>query len=72
VFTSRNLAEEWIKRHSLSGTLTRYPLDISVYDWAITRNLFEPKKDEHRKPEFVGRFSSASQEHYHFETGSPG
>ena len=70
VFTSRSSAESWIRKYALSGTLTRYPLDMSVYDWAVSRTFFEPKKDEQRTPEFIGRFSSASQEHYHFENGT--
>jgi len=72
VFTRRELAADWIKKHALTGTLTRYPLDIGVYEWAISRALFTPNKEEHSTPAFIARFSSASQEHYHFEDGSLG
>jgi hypothetical protein len=68
-FTSRQKAEEWIQQHRLSGALTAYPIDIGVYDWAIATGHFVPKRDDQRGPEFIQRFSSASQEHYHYENG---
>lgn len=68
VFTERHLAEEWIKRNGLQGTLTAYPLDVSVYEYAIQEDWFTPKKDDHKTPEFIANFSSAAQEHYHFES----
>jgi len=70
VFSTRDSAEEWIKKHSLSGTLTRYPVDISVYDWAISKTYFKPSKDKQTSADFIARFSSASQEHYHYENGT--
>jgi hypothetical protein len=69
-FTSRDSAEAWIEKHSLSGTLTRYPIDVSVYDWAVSKTYFKPSKDEHISSDFIARFSSASQEHYHYENGT--
>jgi len=71
-FSQRALAEEWIKKHRLTGTLTRYPIDMGVYEWALDRGYFSPSKDEHRTALFIGKFSSASQEHYHYEDGSLG
>lgn len=70
VFDNRELADEWILRHRLTGVLTEYPLNIGAYDWAIERGFFLPKKEEHNTAEFIGRFSSASQEHFHYEDGS--
>jgi hypothetical protein len=70
VFSKKELAEDWVKRNRLTGTLTAYPLDISVYDWSVSNGYFSPKHDEHRTPDFIGRFSSAYQEHYHYEDGS--
>jgi hypothetical protein len=67
VFTERRLAKAWIQENQLEGTLTAYPLNISVYDWAIEEAYFTPKKDEHAAPDFIANFSSASQEHYHFD-----
>ena len=67
VFTSRQNAEAWINEHGLAGTLTLYPLDQSAYDYAIANGWFEPKTPKQKLPEFIQRFSSASQEHYHYE-----
>ncbi len=69
VFTDLLTAESWIKRYCLSGILTAYPVNSGVFDWAIENNFFTPKKEEHLSPEFIGKFSTASQEHYHFENG---
>lgn len=69
IFSAREKAEEWIHQHKLSGTLTAYPFDVGVYDWAVTGGLFVARRDDQRTPEFIQRFSSASQEHYHYENG---
>jgi hypothetical protein len=69
VFTTRERAEEWIALHKLTGTLTKYPLDIGVYEWALNRGAFKPKRPDQSGPRFIGRFSSASLEHYHYEEG---
>jgi len=70
IFTSKKLAEEWIRKSRLTGTLTCYPLDIGVYEWALSNGYFTPKRDDQTTPEFIGRFSDASQEHYHYEDGN--
>ena len=67
VFTELHLAEAWIQKYQLEGTLTAYPLNISVYDWAIEKKHFTPKKEAHSSPYFIANFSSATQEHYHFD-----
>jgi len=67
VFTTREAAEEWIARHNLQGTLTQYPVNISSYDFAIENGWFTPKHEYQHSPAFIQRFSSASQEHYHFD-----
>lgn len=67
VFTSRENAEAWIRDHNLEGTLTLYPLDQSVYDHAIANGWFNPTTPHQKLPEFIQRFTSASQEHYHYE-----
>ncbi len=69
VFSSREIAEEWIAKHSLSGVLTKYPVDAGVYDWAIESHIFTPKKDNQFTPDFIGGFTTATQEHYHYEDG---
>jgi len=69
VFTTRESAETWIARHGLSGLLTRYPLDVGVYDWAIARGVFQPKRPDQTEPRFIARFSSAYLEHHHYTDG---
>jgi hypothetical protein len=70
VFREKATAQEWIAKHTLTGMLTRYPIDVGVYDWAVGNGLFTPKADKQHSPEFIGRFTTASQEHYHFENGT--
>jgi len=69
VFTSKLKAEEWIKKHNLTGILTEYPLDEGVYDWAIENDFFTVKKDSQRESSFIQAFTTASQEHFHYENG---
>jgi hypothetical protein len=69
VFSNQDSAEAWISKNNLTGILTSYPLDEGVYDWALTEGLFSPTKDKHKTPEFIGGFTSASQDHYHYENG---
>ena len=69
VFSGREKAEDWIRLHKLSGTLTEYPLDMGVYDWAIENGFFTPRKDHQLKADFIGTFSSASQKHDHYVNG---
>jgi hypothetical protein len=71
VFRTREAADAWIRRHGVSGVLTAYPLDLGVYDWAVDHGFFKPKRDEQRGPIFIQRFSSAYQEHYHYDEGRP-
>ncbi|WP_422653666.1 DUF7710 domain-containing protein [Hyalangium sp.] len=69
VFRTRESAEAWITKNKLSGVLTSYPLDVGVYDWAVSRSLFQPKRPEHESAQFIQTFSSAKQEHFHYEQG---
>ncbi|MDF1743702.1 MAG: hypothetical protein P1V19_08400 [Gimesia sp.] len=66
VFTTKLKAEQWIALHKLSGILTKYPVDTGVYDWAIEADVFRPTKEYQTSANFVGKFTSASQEHYHY------
>jgi hypothetical protein len=70
VFTSLEKAEAWIFKHSLSGLLTAYPKDVGSYDWCVDNGFFTPKKEVHKSSQFVGGFTSAHQEHYHYENGT--
>lgn len=69
VFTEPAKAEEWIHKNQLTGILTFYPLNTGVYEWAVENRFFSPKKEEHYTPEFIGKFSAASQDHFHYENG---
>lgn len=69
VFTQKAFADEWILRNQLSGVLTRYPLDTGCYEWALEQGFYKPDLRKPVTPDFIGRFSSASQEHYHYEQG---
>jgi hypothetical protein len=69
VFKSEEKADAWIKNNGFSGILTKYPVDTSVYDWAITNGTFSPKKEQHVSREFKQNFTAASQEHFHYEDG---
>lgn len=68
-FRERKLAEDWIRAHQLTGILTKYPINVGVYDWAVEEGIFNVKKEEHRTSSFIGRFTSAAQEHYHYMNG---
>lgn len=70
VFRSRPAAEAWIARHQLSGILTRYPVDVGVYEWAVQNGTFVPKCPEHESARFIAGFTSASLEHTHFLNGA--
>ncbi len=69
VFSSMRIATEWIEKHGLTGVLTKYPVDVGVYDWATQNGLFTAKKDHETSTKFIQRFTTTSQEHYHFENG---
>jgi hypothetical protein len=69
VFRTKDEAEVWIRNNRLTGTLTQYPVGVGVYDWAVQQGFFKPKKPEHALPQFIQSFSSASQDHDHYENG---
>ena len=69
LFVSFEVGKEWVALHKLSGVLTKYPLNEGAYDWAIANGLFLPKKPEHYSPMFIGKFTCAGMDHFHFEDG---
>jgi len=73
IFTNIERAETWIRRHGLTGVLTACPVDEGCFDWAIRCNVtnLNPEKLAARQfdAEFIGSFSTASQEHFHYENG---
>ena len=69
VFDAVDVAELWIAKYQLSGTLTEYPIGVGVFDWAIDRGLFKPKVGRVYDANFIGQFTSASMRHFHYEDG---
>lgn len=72
VFATVADAEAWIGKHALTaltGMLTEYPLGEGVFDWAVCNGTFTPTKPKHQESAFIGGFTSAAQEHIHFENG---
>jgi hypothetical protein len=72
IFSNKATAEGWINKHSLTGTLTEYPIDTGMYDYAILKGQFQPKKPEHGTPLFIGKFSGGGIDHFHYVDGSLG
>ena len=73
VFTRLDSAEAWIAANRLTGVLTLYPVDEGCFDWAVRtgrtgmrRETLERKQHD---AEFIGGFSSASQDHHHYQEG---
>lgn len=71
VFAQRVAAEQWIAAHGLTGVLTAYPLDEGCFDFAVRCGFFRgPALERHKNDaNFIGSFSSASLDHYHYEDG---
>jgi hypothetical protein len=69
VFTSKAIAEEWIAKHLLSGTLRAYPLNMGVYDWAVNEGIFKPRGEFECSPLFIAGYVTASQHYYVYENG---
>lgn len=69
VFSTYELAVNWIEKNYLSGILTEYPLDKSCYDWAIDNGHFKDRTPIDRAPTFIEKFVSAYQQNWHFEHG---
>ncbi|WP_210244312.1 DUF7710 domain-containing protein [Methylosinus sporium] len=71
IFVSKDKAMQWASEKGLAGTLTKYPVDIPLYDYAIENGWFKPKSEKHCSSEFIGNFSSASQDHIHIGSEDP-
>ncbi|WP_435866439.1 DUF7710 domain-containing protein [Streptosporangium sandarakinum] len=71
VFRTQERAESWIRAGKLAGMLTEHPLDTGVYAWAIEQGHFRPRAAHQQTPSFVGRFTTAYQEHFHHIEGDP-
>jgi hypothetical protein len=53
VFSSKESAEAWISKNGLTGALTKYPVDIGMYDYATSMGHFEPSRPEHETALFT-------------------
>jgi hypothetical protein len=69
IFNEFELASQNIEKYKLSGILTKYPININLYEWALDNNFLEIKNESQKNPKFIEQFSCASTEHYHFEEG---
>lgn len=69
IFREKNDAIQWIQDNSLSGILTKYPVDIPLFDWAIENGFFTPKNELQQGANTKANFSSSHLEHYHFVCG---
>ena len=69
IFSDKLKAESWISQYSLSGILTKMPVDKSIYNWAIETEMFIPKKDYQKGSKFIQQFISAYLEHFHYKDG---
>lgn len=67
VYESLEDAKRSIAAHKMSGILTSDPVNETVYDYAVRNEFFQPKPTQSES--FVQKFTSASQEHYHFQNG---
>lgn len=69
VFSTKDGAEQWIRRNALTGTLTQYPLDVGMYEFAIREGRFSPSKPDHTTSDFIGKFCGGGLDHFHYEQG---
>ena len=69
IFSSFELALDWIRNNYVTGVLTEYPLDQSCYDWALQKKYFQIKSPIDYSPIFIGRFVSVHQKFWRFLNG---
>ena len=73
IFEDLGAAEHWISSHKLTGMLTSMPINEGVFDWALRNGALNLKlekiEEKSKNAAFVGTFSTASLEHYHYENG---
>jgi hypothetical protein len=73
IFEDLMEAENWIEKNKLTGMLTEYPINTGVFDWANENDLINMKAEKlvrkKNDPLFIGGFTTASMNHYHYENG---
>ena len=70
VATTASVSRAVLAGSRADGLLTGYPLDQSVYDWAVQSGRFRVRNDRQREPKFQATFTSAQLPHAHFEKGA--
>lgn len=65
-FTSLEKAEEWIRTNKVTCTVTKYPLNECLYDYAVAHGYLKPHRKYQFLPKFKAKFSCANSEHYHY------
>lgn len=72
-FQDLDEAEEWISKHALTGLLSAMPIDQGLFEWALEHDALNLKPEalaiKQYDQSFIGTFTSASLEHYHYENG---
>ena len=69
-FTSKELADKWIAKHRLTGTLHAYPLNTGIYNWVVERGYFKLKGPHHLTPRVIQSWHSAYLPHFHYQFGA--
>lgn len=64
VFSSRKLAEQWIRARRLAGVFKVYPLDEGLHRLGTAREAGARALERSANPAFDGSFTSATQEHF--------
>jgi len=67
VYDTVDEAERNILENGMSGVLTAYPKNETVYEYCVRKGLFKPKSEKTGK--LIQRFTSAYLDHFHFENG---
>lgn len=65
-FIQKSEAERYIIEHKLQCILTKYPVNMTVYDWVIKEDFWQPRNDLQKNSKFREKFTSAYLEHEHY------
>lgn len=68
IFSTFIKASEWCQENRVSGILSKYPIDIALYDWAASKHGFKRHVSDAGKEDFT----EGGQQHIHFEQGTSG
>ncbi|WP_222937635.1 DUF7710 domain-containing protein [Spartinivicinus ruber] len=72
-FTEIKKAEEWMSKHQLTGMLSAMPINQGLFEWAVENDLLNIKPEKlvikQNDPDFIGTFTTATLDHYHYKNG---